>query len=348
MMNKKIKQFPYESLCDALYLCYDINEFMDIVENRQQHQQQIDPFLLFNIVDLVFDQCLVKMIEYLLKHSKIDVYIQNPYGQTIMDLAMIKRNGRFAKLLDKYHATTNQVGFNNIEKAAICGNLEKLKKISTKDDYETIIHLAAECGWLHIIKYLLYKCHVDPNTLNSLGRNILHLAASQGHFNLAKWIIMHTKVDIVQLDRFNFTPLTIANNGNLIKFLLSRHNCYHFISVCNSARVINKLVKRDGFLNLSNINLGDSGCKVIGLSLRHETSHAKTIDLSRNLRISHNGIKFLVDSFQMSDKIRHLIISDLPPKTYNLLIKYANTFTFTCEFPTLLTIAADFITTIFT
>ena len=85
------------------------------------------------------------------------------------------------------------------------------------------VHYAAYFGLKDILRLLLVKPKVDPDTKDSDGRTPLSWAAENGHEAAVKLLLETGKVDVDSKDQYNFTPLSVAaENGHeaVVKLLL--------------------------------------------------------------------------------------------------------------------------------
>ena len=63
--------------------------------------------------------------------------------------------------------------------------------IFSECDVPPLLHYAAECGHLHIVKYLTDKKGCNPSCLDDLKYTPLHCAAMKGHMDIVKFLSMH-------------------------------------------------------------------------------------------------------------------------------------------------------------
>jgi ankyrin repeat protein len=77
-----------------------------------------------------------------------------------------------------------------------------------------------------MVKLLLAKDGVDPNSKDNCGRTLLSWAAGMGHEALMKTLLAKAVVDPDSRDMFGRTPLSWAvrrGNSNVVKLLLQNH-----------------------------------------------------------------------------------------------------------------------------
>ena len=100
--------------------------------------------------------------------------------------------------------------------------------IMTPDKYgDTILHVAASRGSLHVMKYLINTHHYNLMTTNNEGQTVLHLAVE--NINVVKYHINECNCDIMVTDKDGRTPLHYAaaswGTAEVIEYLLLTGNC---------------------------------------------------------------------------------------------------------------------------
>ncbi|WP_353288877.1 ankyrin repeat domain-containing protein [Wolbachia endosymbiont (group A) of Pogonocherus hispidulus] len=102
------------------------------------------------------------------------------------------------------------------------GKLREVVNIENNQG-QTPLHIAAENGWLNIVKYLISK-GANTNAKDKYGRTPLHIAAKNGEFDMVKYLI-NEGANVNAKDKFDSTPLhSAAENGELsiVRYLINK------------------------------------------------------------------------------------------------------------------------------
>ena len=109
---------------------------------------------------------------------------------------------------------------------------------------------------------------------------------------------------------------------------------------------LSHLVDKDKHLNLARMNIANSGCKVVALAIQYKDWEASSVDLSNNIRIGKQGINALISALPKANKqLKAINLSDVGLGLLNRLGVAAKekNIKIICSFPSLLTIALEFI-----
>ena len=90
------------------------------------------------------------------------------------------------------------------------------------------LHVAAQEGHLHIVKYLIEEKRCNPSCQDANKITPLYLASMKGHLDTVKYLTVDKNCDPAVRDDQNMTPLHIAaHNGHydVDRFLISELNC---------------------------------------------------------------------------------------------------------------------------
>ena len=91
-------------------------------------------------------------------------------------------------------------------------------------DTSTLLHLAAQHGWVDVVIDLITKYKCDTNYKDFHGRIPLHYAASNNHLEVVRYFINEQHCDPMTRDNNGDTPLHIACNHShirIVQYLLS-------------------------------------------------------------------------------------------------------------------------------
>ncbi len=108
--------------------------------------------------------------------------------------------------------------FTPLYHAVSVGDLDKVKMLVEEGENpcdqdingDTVLHYAAECGQLDILKYLLDEYECIPTTEGWHGSTILHSAASAGQLSIVKYFVEKCQLDPSTLeDNNSCSPLVM-------------------------------------------------------------------------------------------------------------------------------------------
>jgi ankyrin repeat protein len=102
--------------------------------------------------------------------------------------------------------------------AIVLGNLELVKHLIERganpldkdNENRTVVHFAALSGRLDILKYLVEDRGCNPATGGGDVCNVLHLGVEGGNIEVVKYLVEQQHVDLSQLDKSGYLPLTYA------------------------------------------------------------------------------------------------------------------------------------------
>ena len=89
--------------------------------------------------------------------------------------------------------------------------------------YTTALHVAAWCGHLHIVQYLLEECNCNVYTTDSYGDTPLYNTAARGHLDVVQYLHTKCNCNINTINDYGATPLhKAAARGrlNVVQYLL--------------------------------------------------------------------------------------------------------------------------------
>lgn len=365
-------EFKYESLVQAI-VKKDKDEFIHMIESGRFDHEKTETYGA-NLFQFLIDtppsnlKPIIDMAKYLIEKTDLDLNIKNARGLTPLDLAYLSAKGRMARLFQKHNGTTTLINLPEIVQYTICGYLDKVVRClndGQKMEYDNyhLIHQAARSGWLHIIKYLILERKIDVNTQDDSGRTALHWAANEDHVEIVYWLVKVAHADITITDSDGNTALAFGQNYS-VKWLLSQNDCDKFMNEAKARLLVERIGEwkndkwihewnNDNFkINLSRMNIGNSGCKVIALALQSEIywdCPLNIIDLSYNDRISDEGIMALVDGIKCQhNSLEEVIISNVSLSAFRLLhaATQSRNIKFSCEFPSLVTMAICYISNV--
>ena len=92
------------------------------------------------------------------------------------------------------------------------GDLEEVKRMVKqganpldKDiNDDTLMHFAAQCGSLEILKYLIEDVNCNPATEGQNGNTVLHTAAEDGQLSIIKYLVEECNVEVTLPDAEGF------------------------------------------------------------------------------------------------------------------------------------------------
>merc|ERR1712151_582705 len=108
----------------------------------------------------------------------------------------------------------------NFREHAMHGSLERMQFYRTKADVHSVdedsgrsaLHKGAFWGHLHVVKYLIDDCGLDPNVQDKSGDTALHDAVRFGHMEIVKFLAPITNLGLQNGDGLN--PQSIAFQMN--------------------------------------------------------------------------------------------------------------------------------------
>jgi len=169
----------------------DISEVKSLV-NAGVSVNTVDPKGEPMLVLAVKDKSL-KVFDYLLSNTSIEVDKPNSYGETPLMMASIDGDLEMVKtLVEKSKADVNKSGWNPLMYACSKGQLEVAKYLvqhgaevnTTSPNGSTPLMMAAMSGNEYVVKYLLDQ-GADLKLRNSLGYSAIDMAAQYDH----PWIV---------------------------------------------------------------------------------------------------------------------------------------------------------------
>ena len=101
-----------------------------------------------------------------------------------------------------------------------------------------LLHTAAACGDLIIVKYFIEDRQVNAATESMNKETPLHLAALNGHLHIVKYLVSTQLVDPTSLDNNNCSPLHNAcrsGNVDVVKYLMSEIQNHQLLDVNEKA-----------------------------------------------------------------------------------------------------------------
>jgi len=99
--------------------------------------------------------------------------------------------------------TSNEAS-DHFREHAMHGSLERMKSYAPKADFNSVdkgsgrsaLHKAAFWGHMHVVKYLIEECNVNPNLQDVEGDTALHDAARFGHLDIVKYLVPRTNLTL--------------------------------------------------------------------------------------------------------------------------------------------------------
>jgi len=155
--------------------------------------------------------------------NKTNVYIKLSAILTGSLLAWMLRDKKvsFAEKKD------DSIDEDKIIQAVEQGNLETLKKILNKENYENVntalLISAASCNQLKILQWLLAEGITGVDERDANGITALLAACRRGHKEIAEWLLMKGGAKITEKDQYGRTALMTAvdyGNKELVEWLI--------------------------------------------------------------------------------------------------------------------------------
>lgn len=216
--------------------------------------------------------------------------------------------------------------------------------LNYQKDKHLLTFWALKANQFEILKYLIEDEKQDINTLLYKNDTLLHLAAKTDNLFILKWLIKNG-IDYKKTDLYGYTFVSYLR-GESLKWFLSL-NLIQYKWKLDVEHLKNTFKKKNDYWDFSNIKLGDSGLKII-FRLLYLRLDIKTIDLSKNYRITEKGFNYyLKEKLYSMEKVFKLLIlpENLPIRTINEIQKMSkkNNFEIKYNFPSLLTITNCYI-----
>ena len=95
-------------------------------------------------------------------------------------------------------------------------------------DGNTVIHWATVGGHLHTVQYVIAHGHCSPMSVGWGGKTPLHLACQEGYVDIVKYLVEEQRVSIACKDKTGCTPLQAAEQRGhcrIAAYLLSPEEC---------------------------------------------------------------------------------------------------------------------------
>ena len=166
-------------------LQFAIRQYCNIVYNGY--------FSFFSVGKL---PALLRIIKYLIKECKADIYIEDKNQNLPIHIASQSRPESGSIDVIKFLIEECGVDFN------IKGQYGK-----------NILHFASENDHIELVKYLIEECNVDPNTNANGNWTPLHFASRSGSLKVVKYLIEKCNVDKDIIDNEGWTPLHFASSN---------------------------------------------------------------------------------------------------------------------------------------
>ncbi|XP_046554157.1 ankyrin-3-like isoform X2 [Haliotis rubra] len=196
-----------------------------------------------NILQLACWGGSVKMVEYILKHKRVDINGRGQSGRTPLMAAAYQGHGKILDLLERRGADLNAAdyaGNNALHSACLGGHVDIVRRVLELDKVDinsrgqcgrTPLMMAARMGDREIFE-LLVEGGADATPVDDDSNNILHLASKGGNLDIVNYVLSLENVDINARNKHDETPTMMATRGG---------------EVCDL------LVTRDGLIDLSPI-----------------------------------------------------------------------------------------------
>ena len=176
----------------------------------------------------------LEMVKYLVDEQLVDPLCQAEDGSAPLSLHLACVGGNvevvayLVKEMSKYLPLKDIVNCKNNEGAAL-------------------IHTAALCGHLKVVKYFTTEINCDPNvivtgdcsnrSINCGGRIALHHAAQRGHLNMVKFLVEQQKCNPTHMDDNMVTPLHVAAQArhlDTVRYLAIEQHCDFSCANCSN------------------------------------------------------------------------------------------------------------------
>ena len=161
----------------------------------------------------------INITKYLISEAHCNPSCENKNGDTPLHLACNNSHTHIVQYLIS-NGKVNPLAKNRSDETPMF-KLSHLIRLS-------LLHLAAQHGWMDIIIDLItnYKC--DTNCKDSHGRTPLHYAVSSNHLEVVRYFINEQHCDPMTRDYDGDTPLHLAchyERLNITKYLISEAHC---------------------------------------------------------------------------------------------------------------------------
>ena len=115
-------------------------------------------------------------------------------------------------LVEKCDYNPDQKKYAALLEASKYGRLSTVKYLvgaisADRYGYVTALHFACSNGHLDLVKYLIEKCHCNPEAKDYVGWTPLYFASKEGHLDIVKYLIEECHCDPKVKDSKNETPL---------------------------------------------------------------------------------------------------------------------------------------------
>ena len=160
----------------------------------------------------------LEVVRYLINEQHCDPLNKDRFGNTTLHTAC---------QYDHIHIVQYLLSTGKVNPFARNNNSEiplYAVKINQTSYQLSILHLAAQHGWMDIIIDLLTKYKCDTNCKDDYGCTPLHHAVRNNHLEVVRYFINEQQCDPLNKDRFGNTPLHIAcqyGNMNTVQVLTS-------------------------------------------------------------------------------------------------------------------------------
>ena len=239
----------------------------------------------------------------------------------------------------------------------VIGDLEQVERLligSTKSPYH-MSYKAGQAGWIHILQYLFQQqqqqqqqCHLfKPSSLNK--SQALRGAFMGLKLRAVQWLVAVAKVPFPHIA----TSSLSEDHTLIIRWLLTRSKFFIPYYRDKDYADLFQLISNSGRLDLKGANVGDNCCALLSKAMHYKFFGVTGVDLSDNPKISHEGITEITHTVRNRKYSLPMCFtfSGLSPKQLKKFKKIRSRcdhFQVKCEFPTLLTIAKDYICNIVT
>ena len=172
------------------------------------------------------------IVQYLLSTGKVDPVARNKYGNFPMYIikghyTLFKKQQQYSELaISLLHLAADQ-GWMDI----IIDLITKYKcDTNCKDSHgRTPLHFAVINNHLEVVRYFITEQHCDPMTRDNYGNTPLHIACNYSHVHIVSYLLSTDKVDSLAENKNAETPVDIASRQDhsydLLKLFQSFPQC---------------------------------------------------------------------------------------------------------------------------
>ena len=211
----------------------------------------------------------IDIVKYLINECNCDPMATDEDGDTILHIAARRGSLDVMKYAIDHHKCSPHAINNKGRTVLLCasGHIDIVKylinecncdAVTSDEDGDTILHIAArrgsldvmeyaidhhKCsphainnydqtvllcasGHIDIVKYLINECNCDPMATDKDGNTILHYAAATGSLDVMKYAIDHHKCNPHAINNYDQTVLLCASGHiDIVKYLINECNC---------------------------------------------------------------------------------------------------------------------------